>query len=157
MSDAISAISGCSSAPISEAAPRAHPPDERCHQRNHSSWGARHGQSVEYHVSISGHQRSSVVIRGHQRSSGTTRRVSGVNQWSSEVISGHQRSSVVIRGHQGQSVEYQVSIRGGNQGPSYLDETVRRAPTTTPIRHHRRHRSRSFGALGSALKRRVDP
>ena len=35
---------------------------------------------------ISGHQRSSVVIRGHQ--------------WSSEVISGHQRSSVVIRGHQ---------------------------------------------------------
>ena len=44
---------------------------------------------------ISGHQRSSEVIRGHQRSSVV---ISG-HQWSSEVIRGHQRSSVVISGH----------------------------------------------------------
>jgi hypothetical protein len=105
-------------------------------------------------VVIRGHQRSSEAIRDHQRSP--------------EVIRGNHSSSEVIRGRQRQSVDNQGSIRGnhGAKCDRYLDETLRRTPTTTPTttpshrhRRHRRHRRRSlsFGALGLAIKRRVEP
>jgi len=51
-------------------------------------------------VVISGHQWSSVVISGHPRSSEVIRG----HQWSSVIISSHQRSSEVIRGRPRSSV-----------------------------------------------------
>jgi hypothetical protein len=125
-------------------------------------------------VVIRGHQRSSEAIRDHQRSPEVIRgnhRSSEVirgYQRSSEVIRGNHSSSEVIRGRQRQSVDNQGSMRGnhGAKCDRYLDETLRRTPTTTPTttpshrhRRHRRHRRRSlsFGALGLAIKRRVEP
>ena len=85
MSDAISAISGCSSVPISAAAPRAHPPDEPCNQRSTGAQSFVVGGTPWSLEAIRGRQRLSEVIRGHQRSSG--------------AIIGHQRSSEVVRGN----------------------------------------------------------